>query len=235
MAFDLEEQEQIANLKAWWTSVGRWVAVVAAVILLGYFSYRMFGKYQDSVAGKASQVYETLIVAAANKDLPKVEKVAQQIQTDYSSTVYAGMAGLVSANLLADTGNVDGAIKQLRWVEDKASTEGMRNIARSRLVLSLLDKGNADAINEADQLLKKSAAPGFEALILERRGDWYLVQSKKDDALKSYREAWDVLSKAKAKAYGQKEVDPVIRDLEKRNPDETQRLLKVKIDSLGGF
>lgn len=235
MAFDLEEQEQIANLKAWWASVGRWVALGAVVILLGYFSYKMFGKYQDGVATKASGVYETLIVAAANKDLPKVEKIAQAIQADYSSTAYAGMAGLVTANLLADTGNIPAALKQLRWVEDKASTEGMRNIARSRLVLALLDQNDPAAIAEADQLLKKSPAAGFEALMLERRGDWYLVQGKRDEALKTYREAWDVLSTSKAKAYGQKEVEPVIREMEKRNPDETQRLLKVKIDSLGGF
>jgi hypothetical protein len=30
-------------------------------------------------------------------------------------------------------------------------------------------------------------------------------------------------------------VDPMMKDLERRNPAENQRLLKAKIDSLGGF
>lgn len=235
MALDLEEQEQLATLKDWWANYGRWMAVVVAVFLLAYLGYRMYGSYQTKVAGQAADVYEQLVISAASKDLPKVIKTTEELQANYSSTAYASMAGLLAANLANAVGDRAGAIKQLSWVEDKSSNEGLENMARSRLVTLLLDAGDEASLAKADTLLKKSPASGFEALQLERRGDWYLVKNQPKEALSSYKDAWEAASKARAKTFGQKELDPTIRELEKRNPDEAQRLLKVKIDSLGGF
>ena len=56
----------------------------------------------------------------------------------------------------------------------------------------------------------------FEALWLERRGDWYLAQKKITDARTSYEAAWKQLNQAK------------------EFPEEARRLLKVKLDAVGG-
>lgn len=235
MALDLEEQEQLATLKDWWVNYGRWIAVALAVLLLAFVGYRMYGNYQTKVAGQAADIYNELINSAAAKDLPTVLKTTENLQANYGSTAYASMAGLLAANLANAVGDRAGAIKQLGWVEDKAVSEGLENMARSRLVTLLLDAGDDASLAKADTLLKKSPASGFEALQLERRGDWYLVKNQPKEALSSYKDAWEAASKARAKTFGQKELDPTMRELEKRNPDEAQRLLKVKIDSLGGF
>jgi len=235
MALDLEEQEQLATLKDWWTAYGRWIALALAFVLLAYAGYRMYGSYQNKVAAQAADIYEGLTIAATSKDLPKVMKTTEELQANYASTAYASMAGLLAANLSNAVGDRAGAIKQLSWVEDKTSHEGLRNIARSRLVSLLLDTGDEPSLAKADVLLKKSPAVGFEALQLERRGDWFLVKNQAKEALSAYKDAWEAASKFRAKTLGQKELDPTIRELEKRNPDEAQRLLKVKIDSLGGF
>jgi predicted negative regulator of RcsB-dependent stress response len=235
MALDLEEQEQLATLKDWWVNYGRWIAVALAVLLLAFVGYRMYGNYQTKVAGQAADIYNELINSAAAKDLPTVLKTTENLQANYGSTAYASMAGLLAANLANAVGDRAGAIKQLSWVEDKAVSEGLENMARSRLVTLLLDAGDDASLAKADTLLKKSPASGFEALQLERRGDWYLVKNQAKEALSSYKDAWEAASKARAKTFGQKELDPTMRELEKRNPDEAQRLLKVKIDSLGGF
>lgn len=235
MALDLEEQEQIANLKNWWKDYGRWIAVAVAVLLIGFFSYRMYGNYQTKVSAQAAEIYEGLVLSASAKDFPKVTQTAEQLQTKYASTAYASMGSLVAGDLANAVGNRDVALKQLTWVEEKASNEGLQNIARNRLVTLLIDAGDEPSLAKADTLLKKSPAPGFEALMLERRGDWYLMKNQSKEALAAYKDAWEAASKERAKAFGQKELDPIIRELEKRNPDEAQRLLKVKIDSLGGF
>ena len=65
--------------------------------------------------------------------------------------------------------------------------------------------------------------------------DWLYVQDKNPEAKKHYIQAWDVMALQRAKQAGLKEVDPMMKDLERRNPAENQRLLKAKIDSLGGF
>lgn len=235
MALDLEEQEQLATLKDWWINYGRWIAVALAVLLLAFVGYRVYGNYQAKVAGQAADIYNELINSAAAKDLPTVLKTTENLQANYGSTAYASMAGLLAANLANAVGDRAGAIKQLSWVEDKAVSEGLENMARSRLVTLLLDAGDDASLAKADTLLKKTPASGFESLQLERRGDWYLVKNQPKEALSSYKDAWEAASKARAKTFGQKELDPTVRELEKRNPDEAQRLLKVKIDSLGGF
>ena len=235
MPLDLEEQEQVANLKAWWDSMGRWLALGLVIVLVGYGAYRIYCNYQDNKSAQAEEVYETLMAATLNKDLPKAQKIAEDLESRFPSTSYASMAGLVAANLAYLVNDNASAMKQLRWVEDNSKNAGLKNIARDRLVAMLLDVGDAPSLADADTLLKKSVAPGFEALFLERRGDWYLVQNKKSEALTAYKEAWAASSKAKAELSGQKELDPAMRDFERRNPDEAQKLLKLKIDSLGGF
>ena len=235
MPLDLEEQEQVANLKAWWDSMGRWLALGLVIVLVGYGAYRIYGNYQDNKSAQAEEVYETLMAATLNKDLPKAQKIAEDLEARFPSTSYASMAGLVAANLAYLVNDNASAMKQLRWVEDNSKNAGLKNIARDRLIAMLLDVGDAPSLADADNLLKKSVAPGFEALFLERRGDWYLVQNKKSEALTAYKEAWAASSKAKAELSGQKELDPAMRDFERRNPDEAQKLLKLKIDSLGGF
>ena len=235
MPLDLEEQEQVANLKAWWDSMGRWLALGLVIVLVAYAGYSVYANYQDKKSAQAEEVYETLMAAVLNKDVPKAQKITEDIQNRFSSTSYASMAGLLSANLAYLINDNSAAMKQLRWVEDNSKNAGLGSIARDRLIALLLDIGDEKSLAEVDSLLKKSVAPGFEALFLERRGDWYLVQNKKSEALASYKDAWNVTSKAKAELNGQKELDPTMRDFEKRNPDEAQKLLKLKIDSLGGF
>jgi predicted negative regulator of RcsB-dependent stress response len=85
-----------------------------------------------------------------------------------------------------------------------------------RLVSQLIEAGSEKDFAEADQILNDRPAPGYEALWLERRGDWYLAQKKNEQAKASYLEAWKQLEKTK------------------ELPEEARRLLKVKLDAVGG-
>jgi len=72
-------------------------------------------------------------------------------------------------------------------------------------------------LQEADQILKDKPVAGYDALWLERRGDWYLAQKNNAQAKVSYQEAWKKLDQAK------------------EFPEEARRLLKVKLDAVGGI
>ena len=86
-----------------------------------------------------------------------------------------------------------------------------------RLVSQLIEQGGDQANSEADQILKEKPVSGFEALWLERRGDWYLAQKKASEARNYYQEAWKKLAQPP------------------EAPEEARRLLKVKLDSVGGL
>jgi predicted negative regulator of RcsB-dependent stress response len=235
MHLDLEEQEQLANLKSFWLNYGRWLAVGILIALIGYGAYWMYQKHQASVSLEASMQYEELILAATKSDFPEVLKKAQNLEQNYAQTTYSGMAGLVAANLAYSVGDIEQASSQLRWVEEKAKSESFQSLARLRLVAILIDQKDDASIVKASELLKKKVAPGYEALAQERQGDLFLVQNKTEEAKKAYLQGWDLLDTQKAKQAGLKELDSMTKEMEKRNPSESQRLLKVKIDSLGGF
>lgn len=47
MAFDLEEQEKIDQLKAWWARFGGLVTALLTVVLLAIIAYFAWGMYKN--------------------------------------------------------------------------------------------------------------------------------------------------------------------------------------------
>ncbi|HJW56494.1 MAG TPA: tetratricopeptide repeat protein, partial [Burkholderiaceae bacterium] len=68
MAYDLEEQEQLASLKAWWNQFGNLVTWLLIIALAGYAAWTGWNYYQRTQSVQAGQLYEELQKAAASKD-----------------------------------------------------------------------------------------------------------------------------------------------------------------------
>ena len=235
MDLDLEEQEQLAKFKAFWQDYGRWIAIGVALAVVAYAIYWGYGQYKIKQSLQASQQYEILIEQFSKNDLPAVLETSKKIHKDYSSTAYAGMAKLLAANLAYSVNDKEAAIEQLQGVVNSSSSESFQSIAKLRLVSIWLDMNTPDSLAQADKVLNTSFAKGFEALQLEGRGDRYWAQDKLAEAKKSYLAAWNFITEERLKASGAKELDPSVKKLQQQNPSPDQRLLKVKIDSLGGF
>jgi predicted negative regulator of RcsB-dependent stress response len=127
------------------------------------------------------------------------------------------MSSLIAARIASDAGDNAKALDYLRWAAKNASNDGYLALAKMRLVSQLIEQGGEKDFSEADQILSGKPIAGFEALWLERRGDWYLAQKKNEQAKQSYQEAWKKLDQAK------------------EFPEEARRLLKVKLDAVGGI
>jgi predicted negative regulator of RcsB-dependent stress response len=216
MPLDLEEQEQLDQLKAFWQKYRNLITGVLTAVLFAYAAFSGYGWWRNSQALEASKLYETMVGAVAKGDQGLSLRAADDLQKDFSRTPYAAMSNLIAARIAADAGNVTKAIDYLRWTAKNASNDGYLALAKLRLVTQLIEQGGEKDFAEADQILKETPIAGFEALWLERRGDWYLVQKKNADAKKSYEDAWKKLDQAK------------------EFPEEARRLLKVKIDAVGG-
>ena len=216
MPLDLEEQEQLDQLKAFWQKYRNLITGVLTVVLFAYAAYSGYGWWRNSQALEASKLYETMISAVAKGDQEQTLRAANDLQKDFARTPYAAMSSLIAARIAADAGNGAKAIDYLRWTAKNASDDGYLALAKLRLVTQLIEQGGEKDFAEADQILKETPLAGFQALWLERRGDWYLVQKKNTEAKKSYEDAWKVLRQAK------------------EFPEEARRLLKVKLDAVGG-
>jgi len=216
MPLDLEEQEQLDQLKAFWQKYRNLITGVVTAALFAYATYSGYQWWRNSQALEASKLYETMVGAIAKGDKDQTLRAADDLQKDYARTPYAPMSSLIAARIAADAGDNAKALDYLRWVAKNASNDGYLALAKLRLVSQLIEQGSEKDFAEADQILKDKPVAGFEALWLERRGDWYLAQKKNAEAKASYQDAWKALDQAK------------------EFPEEARRLLKVKLDAVGG-
>jgi predicted negative regulator of RcsB-dependent stress response len=195
-AYDLEEQEQLATLKAWWTENGSLVMTSVSLVLIVLAAWQGWNYYQRNQAAQASALYETVQKAARAGDLKQVRENAGAILEQYPRTAYAAMAALVSAKAHFQGGDLKTARAQLVWVAENAKDEGLQDLARLRLANVMLDER---AYDDALKALDAKHGAAFDALYLATRGDVLVAQGKNAEAGAAYKSA---LEKADARDAG---------------------------------
>lgn len=185
-AYDLEEQEQLDELKVWWKQYGNLVTSLLLAVALALAGWQGWNWYQRNQSAQASSVYSALLQASAMRDAKRTKELAGELIDKYSASSYAAMGALVSARVQADAGDSKTAQAQLGWAADKAADEGLRDLARLRLATILLDEKSYD---EALKQLTKEPSASFRARYGELRGDVYAAQGKTAEARSAYEAA----------------------------------------------
>lgn len=194
--YDLEEQEQLATLKAWWKDNGPLLTTTLSIIVVAFAAWHGWNYYQRSQAAQASALYDVVQKAARINDLKQVRESAGAVLEQFPRTSYAAMAALVSAKAHFQSGDLKTARAQLAWVAENAKDEALRDIAQLRLASVMLDEKEYD--NALAALAAKHGSE-FDAQFLAARGDVLIAQGKKDEARTAYKAALD---KADAKESG---------------------------------
>ena len=65
--YDLEEQEQLAELKAWWKQNGNQLLNVVTVVALVVLAWHGWNWYQRSQSGQSSMVFQVVMVVSGAK------------------------------------------------------------------------------------------------------------------------------------------------------------------------
>ncbi|MBV8604494.1 MAG: tetratricopeptide repeat protein [Pelomonas sp.] len=193
---DLEEQEQLEQLKAFWSRWGNLITWLLTAALAVFAAYVGWNRWQDSQALAAEQIYGSLESAynAANggaADPAKVASIWGDLQDKYPRTNYASQGGLLAARLQADSGKPEDARKTLAWVGEHGSTQNYRDVANLRLAALAMDAKQLDAAGKALDAVK---GPEFEALVADRRGDLALLANKPGDAKTQFEKAYAALA-----------------------------------------
>ncbi len=187
-AYDLEEQEQLATLKAWWEENGNLVLTTLSLVLIALAVWQAWNYYQRNQAAQASALYDAVQKAAGASDLKQVRESAGAILEQYPRTTYAAMAALVSAKVHFRRGDLKTAHAQLAWVAENARDEALQDIARLRLVSVMLDE---KAYDDALKALNTKHGAAFDTQFLAARGDVLVAQGKKEEARGAYKAALD--------------------------------------------
>ena len=217
--YDLEEQEQISELKTWWRMYGNRVTGALLVLAIGVAGWQGWNWYQRKQAAEASVIYATVQKGAIERDARRVREAAGELTEKYPGTAYAALAALISARMQFDAGDLKTARAQLQWVAEKAGDSALRDLGRLRLAHVLFDD---KAPEEALKLLGQEPAPAFAARFGELKGDILATQGRKAEAKAAYQAALAALERGDKAAGGQAGPDAQYREL-----------LQLKLDSLG--
>ena len=190
-SLDLQEQEQLDNLKAFWKQYGNLITWVITACLLAFAAWNAWGWYQRDQAVKAAAMFDELDKAAVAGEVDKVGRIFTDLKDRYGRTVFAEQAGLLAARVQFDKGQADAARASLAWVADNAGQDEYRSVARLRLAGLQLDAKQYDV---ALKTLDANTAAPFAGLVADRRGDVLLAQGKTAEARSAYQAAWEAMS-----------------------------------------
>ncbi len=192
-AFDLEEQEQISQIKGWWEQYGTVVTAIAVVAALASVGWQGWSWYRGKQGAEASALYGVVQQAAAERNAQKAREAAGTIIEKYSGTPYADLAALMSAKVQSDVGDLKNARVPLAWAAEKANDPALRSLARLRLASVLLDE---KAYDEALAQVQAPVDADMAARFADLKGDILVAKGKPEEARAAYKEAVDALAGA---------------------------------------
>jgi predicted negative regulator of RcsB-dependent stress response len=194
---DLEEQEQLDQLKAFWKQYGNLLTWVLIAVLGAYAAWNGWNWWQRDQAAKSGAMFEELDKAAQAGDAATAARVFADMKDRFPRTAYTQQGGLLAAKTQFEKGQPDAALASLEWVGANAVEPEYQAVARLRAAGVLLDQKKYDeAIRQLDAIALKDGAKEFEPLVADRRGDVLLAQGKKDEAKAAFAKAWEGMDKS---------------------------------------
>jgi len=206
---DLEEQEQLDQLKHFWKQYGNaitWflIAVIGAIAAWNGYQY-----WQRSQAAQAAAMYDEVEKVSRGGDTAKLDRAFGDMKARFAATTYAHQAALLVAKTQYEAGQTDGAKAALNWVIENSSDGAYAAVARLRLAGILMD---AKAYDEALKVINSGMGESFLALQADRRGDIFLAQGKKAEARTEFTKAYTAFEERA----------------------DYRRLVEVKLNAVGG-
>jgi len=185
MAYDLEEQEQLDEFKAWWKRYGKMVVNIALALLVGYSAAQGWKYYQTKQSVEASTQYQELVVTD-EKDLKAIQAKSAALMDQFSATPYAGRAALFAAKANYQAKEIKSAKAQLDWTIKNAKETSVKAIASLQLANILAEEKDFDG---ALKVLDAPHDTGFDGLFSDLKGDILVALGKGDEAKIAYQHA----------------------------------------------
>jgi predicted negative regulator of RcsB-dependent stress response len=190
-ALDLEEQEQLDQLKHFWKTWGNLISWVLIAVLGSYAAWNGYQYWQRSQAVKASALYDEVERAVGSGDVARIERSLADMKDKFASTQFAQQAALLSAKSLQAQGKADAARAALSWVAESASDAAYRDVARLRLAGMQFD---AKAYDDALKQLGAEFTPAMAGMASDLRGDVLQAKGQTAEAIAAYQQAWAQLA-----------------------------------------
>ncbi|HMR69878.1 MAG TPA: tetratricopeptide repeat protein, partial [Rubrivivax sp.] len=140
-SLDLQEQEQVDALKAFWKQYGNLITWVLTLALAAFAAWNGWQWYERDQAAKAGAIYDELDRAVQAGDAQRAARAFGDLRDRHAGRTFAAHGALLVAKLQADEGQADAARASLAWVVGEAGDEALRAVARLRLAGLLIEAG----------------------------------------------------------------------------------------------
>ena len=207
--YDLDEQERLDELKAWWKRWGNMLMIALAVVIAAAAGWRYWQNHTFTQSLEAATVYEKLTQSLATNDSKGAREAGSMLIDQYKSTAYAPRAALLLAKLNVGGKDMKSAQAQLEWAASNSKEPAVKDLAHLRLAGVLLDQKQYDA---ALKTLSSTHSDAFAPRFDDLKGDVLLAQGKQADARVAYQAAWDKMKQDNA----------------------YRNIVELKLDALGG-
>ncbi len=207
--YDLDEQERLDELKAWWKRWGNLVMIGLAVVIAVTGGWRYWQNHTVTQSLEAASVYEKLTQSLAANDGKGAREAGAMLIEQYKGTAYAPRAALLLAKLNVAGKDMKSAQTQLEWAVANSKEPAIKDLARLRLAGVQLDQKQYDA---ALKTLSSAHSDAFAPRFDDLKGDVLLAQGKQADARAAYQAA-----------FGKMQEDNAYRTI-----------VELKLDALGG-
>lgn len=180
------EEEQIDQIRRWWSEYGRSVIAGVIIALVGILGWQQWNAYQDRQEMAAAAAYQALLADLGDDNTAAAKSRAEQLQNEHENSVYAVLAAFQMAGRYVENDDLPAAAQVLRWVLEHSPEPVLQTIARLRLARVLLGSGDA---GKALDVAKPVPEDGFAGPFRELLGDIHTARSERDAAIKAYRAA----------------------------------------------
>ncbi|MEY3200856.1 MAG: hypothetical protein RIR70_406 [Pseudomonadota bacterium] len=217
--FDLEEQEQISELKLFWQQNGKLILSGISGVLIALAGWQGWNWHVSGRAQEANALYSELTASLEARDAAKIKALAQQLNTAHPGSAQAALGSLILAKSALDANDKETAKQVLRTTMEQSRDPGLRDIATLRLGALLIDEAKFD---DAITLASREASAGFVSRFLDLKADALAAAGKNNEARSAWQDALAKIDAAQKGEVGTEKTQAALRDI-----------IVAKLDTLG--
>ncbi|BBF05106.1 TPA: YfgM family protein [Haemophilus influenzae 10810] len=185
MAYSIEEEQEINQLKEWWKENGKTIIVAFILGVGGMFGWRYWQAHQAEQIAQASAQYDALINSVQQDEQAKKANIEQFVQAN-SKTAYAVFALLDEAKKATEKQDFSAAEANLNQALTQSQDEVLTSIIALRLSAVQFQLGQLDnALTTLNQVKGES----FNARKAILTGDIQVAKGDKVAAKNSFEQA----------------------------------------------
>ena len=182
----LSEEEQWERLKAWLRTNGPSIAVMVAVMLLGWYGWKWWQGRVDAQGAAAGEAYQKVLATLDEGKQAEAFALVEALRSKYPKSTYVYAADMIAAKVNVERNELDKAAERLARVAKESSDEMLKPVAQLRLARVQSALGQYDeALATLGTADRGTYQPGF----LEARGDILFARGDRAGALQVYEEA----------------------------------------------